>query len=94
VVARQDVVWELVGKLYDMALAVGADCFVVSCQMCQANLDMYQDKIGQARGKDYNLPVFYFTELMGLAADHSDAPKWLKRHFVDPTSLLKHLEIL
>jgi heterodisulfide reductase subunit B2 len=93
-VARQDLVFELVGRIYDRALAQGAQCFVVSCQMCQANLDMYQDKIGQARGKNYNLPVLYFTELMGLAAGHPDAPKWLSRHFVDPLPLLRQLELL
>lgn len=93
-VANPEVAYELVGRLYDMALAFEADCFVVSCQMCQANLDMYQDKIGRARDKKYDLPVFYFTELMGLSAGNPDAPKWLKRHFVDPTPLLKRLELL
>ena len=93
-VARQDVVFELVGRLYDRAMAQGAQCFVVSCQMCQANLDMYQEKISQARGRKYHLPVFYFTELMGLAVGHPEVSKWLSRHFVDPLPLLKELELL
>jgi heterodisulfide reductase subunit B len=93
-VARPDLVDELVGRLYDMAVAVGAECLVVSCQMCQANVDMYQDRIGKVRGKTYDLPVFYFTELMGLAAGLPDAPKWLGRHFVDPRPLLRKLGLL
>ncbi len=93
-VARPDLIDELVGRLYDMAGRVGAECLVVSCQMCQANVDMYQDRIGKARGKSYDLPVFYFTELMGLAAGLPDAAKWLQRHFVDPAPLLKKLELL
>jgi heterodisulfide reductase subunit B len=93
-VARPDLLDELVGRLYDMAVAVGAECLVVSCQMCQANVDMYQDRIGKVRGKTYDLPVFYFTELMGLAAGLADAPKWLKRHFVDPSPLLRKLQLL
>lgn len=93
-VARQDLVYELVGRLFDRAVAQGADCFVVSCQMCQANLDMYQEKISQARGRKYQIPVFYFTELMGLAVGHPDVPKWLSRHFVDPSPLLNQLELL
>jgi heterodisulfide reductase subunit B len=93
-VARQDVVYELVGRLYDRALAQGAQCIVVSCQMCQANLDMYQEQIGQIGGKKVDLPVFYFTELMGLALEHPDASKWLSRHFVDPLPLLNQLELL
>ena len=67
----------------------GADCFVVSCQMCQANLDMPQKRIGKQFGKDYYLPVFYFTELIGLALGHPDVKKWLAGHLVDPLPLLE-----
>jgi heterodisulfide reductase subunit B len=41
-VARPDIIDVLVQRLYDRALASGAECFVVSCQMCQANLDLSQ----------------------------------------------------
>ena len=35
-------------------------------------------------GKDYYLPVFYFTELMGFAVEHPEAEGWLARHLVTP----------
>ena len=88
-IARPDIIDVLVQRLYDRALASGADCFVVSCQMCQANLDLSQERISRKFGQDYYLPVFYFTELIGLAVGHPDAPKWLARHLVDPMPLLK-----
>lgn len=87
--AQPDIIDTLAQRLYERALAAGAECFVVSCQMCQANLDLSQERISQKFGKDYYLPVFYFTELMGLAVGHPDAPKWLARHLVDPMPLLK-----
>jgi len=87
--AQPEIIDTLVQRLYELALATGAECFVVSCQMCQANLDLSQERISQKFGKDYYLPVFYFTELMGLAVGHPDAPKWLARHLVDPMPLLK-----
>ena len=87
--ARPDLIDPRVERLYDRALKAGAECFVVSCQMCQANLDLSQERISQKFGKDYYLPVFYFTELMGLATGHPDAAKWLGRHLVDPMPLLK-----
>jgi len=87
--AQPEIIDTLVQRLYERALATGAECFVVSCQMCQANLDLSQERISQKFGKDYYLPVFYFTELMGLAVGHPDAPKWLARHLVDPMPLLK-----
>jgi len=88
-VARPDIVFELVGKLFREADRAGANCIVVSCQMCQANLDLHQDKIIKQIGADFYFPVFYFTELIGLALAHKDTGKWLKRHFVDPKRLIR-----
>jgi heterodisulfide reductase subunit B len=74
---------------YERALKAGAECFVVSCQMCQANLDLPQARISKKFGKDYYLPVLYFTELMGLALGHPDVKKWLRGHLTDPVPLLR-----
>ncbi len=56
--------------------------------MCQANLDTRQEEIGKEFGQTYDLPVFYFTELMGLAMGHRDVRKWFGRHLTDPVKLL------
>jgi heterodisulfide reductase subunit B len=88
-VGRPDIIDTLAQRHYERALAAGAECFVVSCQMCQANLDLSQERISQKFSKDYYLPVFYFTELMGLAVGHGEAKRWLSQHLVDPLPLLK-----
>jgi heterodisulfide reductase subunit B len=90
-VPRPDIIDTLVSRLYERALAAGAEAFVVSCQMCQANLDMTQTRISKKLGKDYYLPVFYFTELIGLALGHPEVKKWLAGHLVDPLPLLEKL---
>jgi heterodisulfide reductase subunit B2 len=92
--SRPDLIDTLVGRLYDRALAAGAECFVVACQMCQANLDLSQGRINKNTGKSYYLPVFYFTELIGLALGHPEAAGWLARHLVDPRPLLRHKGLL
>ena len=76
-------------KLYDRALEAGADCMIVSCQMCQGNLDLYQEEIAGIFKKEYRLPVFYFTELIGLALEFPDLSRGLKRHMVNPIPYLK-----
>ncbi len=91
VLSRQDMVSRLVGKLYDMAQRVGAQAVVVSCQMCQANLDMYQTSIGVDWGKQFSLPIYFFSELMGLAMDVKGVRKWLARHITNSLSLLNQL---
>jgi heterodisulfide reductase subunit B len=88
-VSRPDIIDTLVTRLYDRALAAGAECLVVSCQMCQANVDIPQARISHQTGKDYYLPALYFTELIGLALGHPEVKDWLAKHLVDPMPLLR-----
>lgn len=88
-IARPDLVHALVGRLYERALERGANCLVTGCQMCQANLDMYQEEIAAGRQREVYLPVFYFTELLGLALGHRQTNAWLGRHMVSPARLLE-----
>jgi len=92
-VSRQDIVFALVKNLYDKALEAGAECMIVSCQMCQANLDLYQKDISTRFGESYHIPVFYFMELIGLALGLPGATAWMKRHMVDPIPLLKEKKL-
>jgi heterodisulfide reductase subunit B2 len=92
--SRPDLIDTLVARLYERAAASGAECFVVACQMCQANLDLSQGRINRNTGKSYYLPVFYFTELIGLALGHPEVAGWLARHLVDPRPLLRRKGLL
>ncbi len=94
VLSNPDTVSRLVGKLLKMARRVGAQAIVVSCQMCQANLDMHQEKISADWGQHFNTPIYYFTELIGLAMGAPDVKKWLAGHITDPFSLLRELNLL
>lgn len=87
--ARTDVVRRLTHRLLQMAREAGAECLVTACPMCQANLDTRQQEVAAEFNEDYHLPIFYFTELMGLAFGHPDVARWWKGHFVDPTELLR-----
>jgi heterodisulfide reductase subunit B len=77
-----DVVKKLVGKIVSMAGEAGAQCIVTSCGLCQANLEMRQE-IG--------LPIFYFTELMGVAFDAEGRDQWWSKHMIPPKGLLNSL---
>lgn len=89
-ISRQDIVNKLVKKLYDKAIEAGAECIIVSCQMCHNNLDLYQNDISEHFGQKYYIPIFYFTELIGLALGLKGTFKWLKSHIVDPFPFLKN----
>lgn len=92
--SRGDMGFKMVGKILDMARRVGAQAVVVSCQMCQGNLDMYQERIEAETDKFFGLPIIYFTELIGLAYGLPGAANWLSRHFVDPIPLLRRSRLV
>ena len=72
----------------------GADCVLVACPLCFMNLDMRQKEIGQLDNTDYQLPIFYFTEFMGLAFGYSPKELYLNKHFVNSAKLLEEKNIL
>jgi heterodisulfide reductase subunit B2 len=80
--SRSDVVQNLVGRLVDRAREAGAEALVTACPLCQVNLEMRQ--LSQPK-----MPVFYFTELLGLALGVSETHKWWKKHLIDPRPLLQ-----
>ena len=90
-IPRVDIVKKLTRNLLDAALEAGANCMVTACPLCHANLDTRQEEISLESGSSYELPIFYFTELMGLAFDGKGVGKWLRRHLVDPRKLLSSL---
>jgi heterodisulfide reductase subunit B2 len=93
-VPRPDIVATLTARLFNWALERGAQAIVTGCQMCQANLDLYQDGAAALLGRSLNMPIFYFTELVGLALGHPQVPGWLSRHMVDARPLLKERGLL
>ncbi|MBT4501302.1 MAG: CoB--CoM heterodisulfide reductase iron-sulfur subunit B family protein [Gemmatimonadetes bacterium] len=85
---RSDVVLKLIDRLLVMAQEAGAECVVVACSMCHANLDARQKEAAAQFGRNYGIPVLYISELLGLAMDVPESSQWWKRHLVDPTGLL------
>jgi heterodisulfide reductase subunit B len=90
--SRADIVYHLVGSLANRAHEAGAQALVTACPLCQVNLEMRQGK-GKT-GDSVILPVFYFTELIGLALGLEEAPKWWAKHLIDPRPLLDSLRLL
>lgn len=45
----------------------GADVLVTLCPLCLFNLELLQDKIIKTYKEDVKIPVFFFSQLMGLA---------------------------
>jgi heterodisulfide reductase subunit B len=71
-----------------LAAASPADCIAAVCPMCQMNLDAYQDKASRVIGKELHIPVFFLTQLMGLAMGMSRRQVMTRRNIAAPEPAL------
>ncbi len=81
-------VLELTRIILQEAANAGANALAVACPVCHLNLDARQPEVNQTFNKDFCLPVFYFTQLMGHALGVPAEGLGLWRHVVDPQPLL------
>jgi heterodisulfide reductase subunit B len=63
----EEVALKLVKGLLQCALDSGADIIATACPLCQVNLEGYQGRVSARFGSKLNIPVVYFTQLVGLA---------------------------
>jgi heterodisulfide reductase subunit B len=85
---------KLMTRIMKDAVARGANCFVTTCPMCQMNLDAYQKDFCARSGICERLPVYFITELLGVALGFDPIELQLDRHFVDALGLLKELKLI
>lgn len=86
--------FNLMAKIMKDAVARDANCFVTTCPMCQLNLDAYQDKFCEKHGIQERLPVYFITELVGVAMGISPEELQIDRHFIDGCGLLKEFDLV
>ena len=86
--ARPDIVHRLSHRILVQAKQAGADCLVVACPECHSNLDMFQVALRAEFNDDTNMPVVYFTQLLGLALGLSARDMHLEKHITDPMPVL------
>jgi heterodisulfide reductase subunit B2 len=83
----------LMSKIMKDAIARQANCFVTTCPMCQLNMDAYQEKVRDTHGIAQSMPVYFITELIGLAVGLPPKDMGVDRHFVDAMVLLRELNL-
>lgn len=81
----------LTGDVLISAKQADADVVMLACPMCHTALDTYQGKAERAIGQPLNLPVLYFTQVMGLALGLDPVSLGFERHLVSPKQELVRL---
>jgi heterodisulfide reductase subunit B len=80
--ADEDTVVLLAHRILTNARAHGANCIVVACPMCHVNLDMKQPRIEKVMQVEHGLPIYYLSDLIGLALGIDESALGIDRHFV------------
>jgi len=75
---QRDVGLRLTGTILQNAKVNSADCVATACPLCQINLEGYQADAGSAIKGECDIPVLYFTQLMGIAFDLEEKELALK----------------
>ncbi len=88
VVDRDAIVSERVTKIVARAQACGADAIVLSCPLCHFNLDTRQALLAAP------LPIFYFTQLIGIAFGIEQTVLGLEEHQINPLPLLQQHQLV
>ena len=84
---RTSVALALTRRLLLAARDLGVDAVVTSCPMCHVNLDARQAQLGL----DFQLPVLYITQLIGLSLGLPARRLGLSKHMVSPQKVLDRL---
>ncbi len=77
-------------KLKSMKEA-GAAFATVSCPACANQLDLQQLGLKESYGEEYNLPVLFITQILGLAMGMKDDEVGLAMNRVPADPILEHL---
>lgn len=89
--ASEDIMLKLSYELLKKAKTAGAQCVATACPLCHLALDAKQINIEKAYNEKIDMPVLYFTQLMGLAFGIAPKKLGLDKNIVPVEKLLKSL---
>jgi len=93
-VGSPEVATECAYKILSSAIKSGTEVVVTTCPMCAFNLDHKQAEIKQKYLYFNEIPVLYFTQLLGIAMGLDYRTVGFEQNAVDPLPLLKEKGLL
>jgi heterodisulfide reductase subunit B len=82
IISSRTAALSMVRNLLQSALDSGAAVIATACPMCQNNLECYQQQVNLEFGTKYELPIVYFTQLIGLALGIPNKKLGIGKEFV------------
>lgn len=89
VLIKEDVALKLSMNLLTKAKESGAECIITACPFCHYNLDVKQGAIKSAHNLKIDIPILYFTQLLGLTLGIKPKELGLDKNIVSPTKIVE-----
>ena len=90
---NEKVALRLVRSLLDCAVQNEATCVATICPLCHITIELYQGSVNKEFGTRFKFPLFYFTQLMGLAFGFNRKQLKIDQELVSSKAVLKALEV-
>ena len=91
IIPEESLALGLIRKLLENAVDNGAQCLATPCPLCQTNLDAYQSRVNSKFKTNYNLPVLFISQLIGIALGIDPISLGLNTNIVSPNRVLDHI---
>lgn len=88
-VVKREMVNQLTYKVLSMAIDSGANCIAVACPLCQQNLDLRQGQVNSTMGSNIEIPIIYFTQILGLVYGLSPKELGLEKLIVSADKIFR-----
>jgi heterodisulfide reductase subunit B len=89
IIPEENAALNLMQKILTNAVENGADCLITPCPLCQMNLDAYRVKVNSKFGKNFNIPVLFVSQLIGLALGVDTASLGFRANVVSTAKVIE-----
>ena len=93
-ISEPDLALGLVRQLLESASANGAECIITVCPLCQTNLDVYQGMVNARFKTKFEIPIVFFTQLMGIAFGINGKALGLDKGVTSAKRVLKPFQVV
>ncbi|MEO0205858.1 MAG: CoB--CoM heterodisulfide reductase subunit B, partial [candidate division WOR-3 bacterium] len=83
---------EMTESIFSAIDAEDADCMGLICPTCFSSFDLGQLMIARKKGKEFNIPVIYLFQLLGLAQGLAPEEVGLHTHRVKADKVLEKIK--
>ncbi len=89
IISSEEAAKDMMAQVFKCAKDGGAEAIATVCPMCHINLETQMKRISAEYDLDIDIPVLFFTQLMGVALGVDDLHLGLDKGFMDPRPLIE-----